>query len=43
MIGKIIGKIIGFLFMIGMGLFAVCSFIVANECDKYYGFDNEDK
>ena len=34
-----IGKIIGFLFVMVLGLFAACAFIIANECDKYYDFE----
>ena len=30
----VLGYIIGILLIIGMGLFAICSFIIANEIDK---------
>ena len=30
----VLGYVVGILLVIGMGLFAICSFIIANEIDK---------
>ena len=38
-----IGRIIGFIIVIGLGLFATCAFILANEIDKINKITNEDK